>query len=376
MAHGTQANDLSIQLVQQRHAFPFGAAVKASFLVDDAHQVYQDFVFNNFNWAVLANALKWNHVERSEGNSQYDTAVAAISALQSHGLHVRGHNLFWAVDRHSPKWLLGKSHTCYINEMKRHINDIASHTNGTLDHWDVYNEALHGRYFEKHTGDPDIIQKMFHWLHVAQPQSKLFLNDYKIVTSNLFTTALKNQALQLLKDRVPLYGIGIQSHFKTSQIHKDIIKYRLDKVAEAGLKIWITEMTIFESNSTKKAAALEELLTLYFSHPAVEGVLLWGFWDGAIRDQERSLFTGPSITANAAGQKYLDLVKKTWWTDYTHTITSGHVLHTSVFKGDYQLLVKHNGTTIHRENLVIDSARKDITIHVTDDHQVTQIAFG
>ncbi|XP_062581777.1 uncharacterized protein LOC134243536 [Saccostrea cucullata] len=376
MAHGTHADGISIQLVQQRHAFPFGTAVKASLLVDDAHHAYQDFIYNNFNWAVLENALKWRLLEWTEGHPKFDTAVRAIATLRSHGLHVRGHNVFWAVDGHSPKWLAGKSHTEFINEMKRHINDVVSNTNGTLDHWDVYNEALHGRYFEEHTGDPDIIQKMFSWLHVAQPQTKLFLNDYNIVNSNLFTTALKNQGLQLIKDRVPLHGIGIQSHIKNSQINLDVLKYRLDKVAEAGLKIWITELTILESDSTKKAAALEELLTLYFSHPAVEGVLLWGFWDGAIYDPNVSLFTGSSIAANAAGQKYLDLVKKAWWTDYTDTMTSGQVLHTSVFKGDYQLLVKHNGNTIHRENLVIDSAGKDITVHVTDDHHVIQIAFG
>lgn len=67
-------------------------------------------------------------------------------------------------------------------------------------------------------------------------------------------------------------------------------------MAEAGLKLWITELTILESNSTKKAAALEDVLTLYYSHPAVEGIMLWGFWDGAAFDTRISLFTGSKIT--------------------------------------------------------------------------------
>jgi hypothetical protein len=58
----------------------------------------------------------------------------------------------------------------------------------SLDHWDVDNEALHGRYFEKHTGDPDIINKMFNWTNASEPHSKLFLNDFNILNSNLFTT--------------------------------------------------------------------------------------------------------------------------------------------------------------------------------------------
>jgi endo-1,4-beta-xylanase len=56
----------------------------------------------------------------------------------------------------------------------------------------------------------------------------------------------------------------------------------VDKVAEAGLKIWITELTILEPDDTKKAAALENVLTLYYSHPAVEGIMTWGFFDGAV----------------------------------------------------------------------------------------------
>jgi hypothetical protein len=30
-------------------------------------------------------------------------------------------------------------------------------------------------------------------------------------------------------------------------------------------------------------------MTLYFSHSAVEGILLWGFWDQAVYDQKIAL---------------------------------------------------------------------------------------
>ncbi|XP_048752453.2 anti-sigma-I factor RsgI6-like [Ostrea edulis] len=376
IAHGTNAEGITVQLVQKRHEFPFGTAVRAALLIDGLHQDYANFIYHNFNWAVLENILKWRLMEWTQGHPKFDTAEKAISTLRSHGLPVRGHNMFWATDGHSPNWLGGKSQSDFITEMKRHISDVVSHTNGTLDHWDVYNEALHGRYYEEHSGDPDIINKMFNWIHVAEPQSKLFLNDFNIVNSNMYTTALKNQGLQLLKDGIPVDGIGIQSHFHGSNIDMDVLKYRLDKVAEAGLKLWITELTILESNSTKKAAALEDVLTLYYSHPAVEGIMLWGFWDGAAFDTRISLFTGSKITANAAGQKYLDLVRNTWWTQYSHDLTAGQILHTSVFSGSYTLVVKHNGNIIHQENLVIDTTGKDIAVHVTDDHHVSQIAFG
>lgn len=73
-------------------------------------------------------------------------------------------------------------------------------------------------------------------------------------------------------------------------------QYRLDKVAEAGLKIWATELTVDAADEHKKAAALENLLTVFFSHPAVEGVILWHFWDGSNWHQNEALFNGPGIT--------------------------------------------------------------------------------
>lgn len=39
-------------------------------------------------------------------------------------------------------------------------------------------------------------------------------------------------------------------------------------------------------------------MTLYFSHPAVEGVLLWGFWDGGVFDKAIALATGSNVTVS------------------------------------------------------------------------------
>ena len=44
------------------------------------------------------------------------------------------------------------------------------------------------------------------------------------------------------------------------------------------------------------AQALEDAFTLYFSHWAVEGILIWGFWDGKIFNEHASLVEGPDVT--------------------------------------------------------------------------------
>ena len=58
-----------LQVIQNRHAFAFGSAVGASEMVDTAEtdlQKYQDFFYNNFEWAVIENALNWKLMESTQ----------------------------------------------------------------------------------------------------------------------------------------------------------------------------------------------------------------------------------------------------------------------------------------------------------------------
>ena len=51
-----------------KQSFPFGTAVRSSELSDTSgvYQAYQDFFFNNFNYAVLENKLKWKQMESNQ----------------------------------------------------------------------------------------------------------------------------------------------------------------------------------------------------------------------------------------------------------------------------------------------------------------------
>lgn len=46
-------------------------------------------------------------------------------------IKVRGHNMFWAVDRHEPKWLTNMSGQPLLQEMHSHVNGMISHSKGT-----------------------------------------------------------------------------------------------------------------------------------------------------------------------------------------------------------------------------------------------------
>ena len=50
-------------------------------------------------------------------------------------------------------------------------------------------------------------------------------------------------------------------------------------------------MTLSNSDENTRADWIENALIIYFSHPAVEGVILWGFWD-EFSDPDSSLVNG------------------------------------------------------------------------------------
>lgn len=109
---------------------------------------------------------------------------------------------------------------------------------------------------------------------------------------------LQKKPTRLCSSEQEKYRTIIQQYntFKFSEKNRSIcVQYRIDKLAEAGLDIWATELTVDEADDVKKADALGNLLTMYFSHPSVGGVILWHFWNESLWHPNENLFDGPDI---------------------------------------------------------------------------------
>jgi hypothetical protein len=63
-----------------------------------------------------------------------------------------------------------------------------------------------------------------------------------------------------------------------------------------------------------KAENLTEYYRICFAHPAVEGILMWGFWEGANWIRQSSLYRR-DWSPTPAAEAYRNLVFEEWWTD-------------------------------------------------------------
>ncbi|XP_046549759.1 endo-1,4-beta-xylanase 2-like [Haliotis rubra] len=370
---------LTVEVHQTSSEFGWGSAVDANDITDSQHKKYQDYFYDNFEWAVLENALKWYSMEPSQGQDNVALPEKAVDTLRSKGITVRGHNIFWAVAQWVPNWQKQLSASALKQAMVKRVTDSVGHFKGKLPHWDVNNENVHGDFYAQQLHDPDISIWMFNEAHKAAPNSLLFLNDYNVVSQNDATVAFEDEAQYVLGKGAPLKRLGIQSHFNGQPIDYDLVKHRLDEVARVGLKMWITELDIDDWNENTKADKYESLLRLYFSHPSVEGVMFWGYWDGRHWRPNAALANGQNVTPNAAGRRVKQLIKGEWRTNESHPVREGQNLRVRGFKGGYTVQVKHNGNIIKTEQFTLGDNGVDLTISLSgsgSNPQVNNILVG
>ena len=79
-----------------------------------------------------------------------------------------------------------------------------------------------------------------------------------------------------------------------------------------------------------------------FEHPAVDGITMWGFWEGLHWRPEGALFyTNWEISPQ--GTRYRELVYDEWWTDVDTFTACDGMVEFDVFAGEYEITV--NGAT-------------------------------
>ncbi len=120
----------------------------------------------------------------------------------------------------------------------------------------------------------------------------------------------------------------MQGHSHGDTFDAGVVQRSLDKLAALKLPIRITEFNfpgqhskhyqqrgarLTEEEEGAKARAMVDYLRLCFAHPAVEGVLFWGFWEGANWIPVSSLYRR-DWSPTPAGEAYRDLVYREWWT--------------------------------------------------------------
>ncbi|MEO0530061.1 MAG: endo-1,4-beta-xylanase, partial [Planctomycetota bacterium] len=360
-AAGNPLPGATVAVTQQEHAFGFGSAVQSRLLGNNpqADATYQQNVANWFNVATVENNFKWPPWEGDWGPAfSRTTADRALDWLESQGIPHRGHAMVWPGLNNLPNSIRTlvaqvEANPSLAPQLRQaiadHIADIGGFGNGRMAAWDVINEprANHDIMDVLPEGD-DAMATWFQLARAADPNAKLFLNEFGILTSGGGTNTanqqlLKSQLQALLDAGAPVNGVGLQSHFNQGDLTGPEQLWQIvDRYADMGLDVQITEFDVDVADEELQAAYLRDFYTAMFAHEGVDDILMWGFWEGAIYMQNRAIFR-QDWSAKPAGEAYLDLVFNEWWTDESAGADAAGEAIIRAFKGDHDVTAEFGG---------------------------------
>eukprot|EP00252_Welwitschia_mirabilis_P019005 TRINITY_DN4286_c0_g2_i2.p1 TRINITY_DN4286_c0_g2~~TRINITY_DN4286_c0_g2_i2.p1 ORF type:complete len:888 (-),score=118.99 TRINITY_DN4286_c0_g2_i2:276-2939(-) len=350
---------LPIKIIQINRSFPLGSCINRSSIDNDD---YAAFFVEHFNWAVFENELKWTWTEPQKGQYNYRDADELLEFCNCHCIKVRGHCIFWEVAYTVQQWVKDLNQYELRAAIQNRLNSLLSRYRGKFQHYDVNNEMLHGSFYLERLGK-EIRSYMFKVAHQLDPSATLFVNDYHIEDGNDARSSPEKYIgliTDLQTDGAPVGGIGIQGHI-TYPIGS-IVHSALNKLATLGLPIWFTEMDVYSSNEYLRADDLEVMLREAFAHPAVEGIMLWGFWDLAMSRAQAHLVEADG-TLNEAGRRFLAL-KNEWSTNICgHSDLEG-CFKFKAFHGAYEVEISTFSHSV-KHYFTVDKGDSPLVIEIT-----------
>ena len=262
----------------------------------------REMLLYHFNAITPENLMKPDAMQPSEGNFGFAPADAMVQFAEENNLAVVGHTFAWY--QQTPGWM---AENCTreeaIEHLRTHIQTVASRYSGQLISWDVVNEAIldgvklpengdwkqclrQGAWYQA-IGD-DYIELAFQFAHEADPEARLYYNDYNLNDQN--KAEIVAAMFKDLKSRgIPVDGIGMQSHYNVN-LASAAVERSIELFEEAGAEISVTELDVTvngasssgltEEQEIAQAQVYAELFQIYREHAdSIARVTFWGIDD-------------------------------------------------------------------------------------------------
>lgn len=358
----------TVRIKQVKSDFPFGSCFGTPGL---SNNNYKNFFKDNFNYCVAESSNKWTSNEVNQGVVTYANADNIYNFCLQNDIEMRGHCLFWESEDNIQNWVKALSIPNLKIALNNRIESALGHYQGQFSNWDVNNEMLTHFYYRDLLGDT-IRPWFFKRAKEVDPNVSLFVNDYNILTPEQNRCEYYRMHIEdLIAQGAPIDAIGCQSHFWESDVHYDAIILKLNRLAQLGLPIWITEFDVSEPDVNKRANKLEMFYRTAFSHPSVEGIFMWGFWDG-LHWMDDAAIVNLDWTVNAAGLMYQAL-RTEWTTDETKITNQFGSADFRGFHGEYEITITMDNCTVINDVFTLHSDSTELILNYLLDCTITSV---
>ncbi|WP_446210141.1 endo-1,4-beta-xylanase [Micromonospora sp. IBSANI012] len=276
----------------------FGTAVAANKLSD---ATYVAILNREFTMVTPENEMKWDATEPTQGQFTYANADRIVNHARANGMRVRGHALAWHSQQ--PGWAQNLSGTALRSAMVNHVTQVATYYRGKIHSWDVVNEAFAdggtGARRDSNlqrTGN-DWIEVAFRAARAADPTAKLCYNDYNTDGQNAKSNAVYAMVQDFKARGVPIDCVGFQSHFNSASPVPADYQANLQRFANLGVDVQITELDI-EGSGSAQADNYARVVRACLAVSRCTGITVWG-----IRDTDSWRASGTPLLFDGSGNK-------------------------------------------------------------------------
>ncbi|WP_149194603.1 endo-1,4-beta-xylanase [Luteimonas suaedae] len=280
---------------------PAGTAIAAGHekFLGSAHSPpqAQDFL-RYWNKVTPENGGKWGEVEAERDVMDWTELDAAYRTAKDNGLPFQMHVMVWG--NQQPEWIEALPPEEQRAEIEEWFAAVAARY-PDIDFVEVVNEPLNdppsqddeggGHYIEALGGAGesgwDWIREAFRMARAHFPDARLMINEYS-VTNDPEATRRYLEIIELLQREQLIDAIGVQGHAfaTTTETPMSVHRENLDALGVTGLPIYVTELDIDGPDDETQLRDYQRVFPVFWEHPSVQGVTLWGFRLGLWREEE------------------------------------------------------------------------------------------
>ncbi|KAF8045454.1 hypothetical protein N665_4900s0002 [Sinapis alba] len=362
---GESVEGAVVNVEQISKDFPIGSAISKTIL---GNIPYQEWFVKRFDATVFENELKWYATEPHQGKLNYTFADQMMNFVRANKIIARGHNIFWEDPKYTPDWVRNLTGEDLRSAVNQRIRSLMTRYRGEFMHWDVSNEMLHFDFYETRLGK-NASYGFFAAARELDSLATLFLNDFNVVETCSDERSTVDEYISRVRELeryegggVRMDGVGLEGHFTRPNVA--LMRANLDKLATLELPVWLTEIDISSSlDHRTQAIYLEQVLREGFSHPSVNGIILWtalhpnGCYQMCLTDDKfRNLPAGDVVD-----QKLLE-----WTTGEVKAKTDDHGTFSFLgFLGEYRVSIIHEGRTVNSSfSLSRDPQTKHVRLRI------------
>jgi len=426
---GRPVTGAAVKAELTNHEFNFGANIfMLDTLVDYSKEPCPDGLFSkDFDPSVLSNyeernemfkqefvrllnfatvPFYWSSLEPKQGQVRYvkdephiyrrPTPADCIHFCKEKGIRMKTHGLVY--DGNAPDWVKAIKDPEEVRRLYiKHMEECAELFADEIPDWEVTNESLCvSNAFTDRTSlflTDDFVEWAFKEARKHFPNNKLIINDFHGVTFEQFLENRSWYYLQIkdeLSKGTPIEGIGMQCHclfqpekepFMADRFYNPRYLYAvLDRYADFGLPIHITECTVpayddSPENEEIQAEILKNLYSIWFSHPALDGIVYWNIIDDVmppigdmssdnIAYNKGGLIRLKDMSKKPAWYAMYNLIHKEWHTREVQDTGMGNKMSFRGFYGDYSVKIRIGDQVIEKTFFAGKNTDNQITIAI------------